>query len=236
MKVVGITDIGLIRKKNEDNLLINESKGLFVVCDGMGGHKAGDIASKLAIQVLEEEVNSQPLNDILTVLNKSIQKANRLIYKNGHETQEWHEMGTTITAAVINDRQISIANVGDSCLYIIRKDGIRKVTRDHTLAEQMVIDGLLKQEEIRTSAYNHILTRALGVEEEVLIDNFEEEIFPGDIVLICSDGLSDMLEDMEIMSIINSNITDLDEAAQELLEQALLKGGHDNITFILLCV
>jgi protein phosphatase len=236
MKVVGITDIGLIRKKNEDNYLINESKRLFAVCDGMGGHKAGDIASGLAVQVIEDEVKKQALDITVRFLNTCIEKANKVIYQKGHENQEFHEMGTTLTAAVITNGNIQVANVGDSCLYLIRKDYIRKVTRDHTLAEQMVADGLLKNEELSTSAYNHILTRALGQDKEVLIDNFEERIYPGDIILICSDGLSDMLNSMEIMTIVNADIEDLDKASQELLDAALLKGGHDNITFILIRV
>lgn len=233
MKVVGVTDIGLVRKRNEDRFIMSEKKGLFVVCDGMGGHKAGDVASSIAVQVIEKAIASQVFDHSITFLNTCIQKANRLIYQSGNEKQEYHEMGTTIVAAVVTESNLRIANVGDSCLFLVRQDTITKITKDHTLAEQMIAEGILKNEEIFTNAYNHILTRALGQDEEVRIDNFEEAIHPEDIILICSDGLSDMLSDQEILSIINANKEDLNQAARELLNQALLKGGYDNITFIL---
>ena len=233
MKIGVISDIGLMRNKNEDNYLINQEQGLFIVCDGMGGHKGGEVASQIAIDVIDKYFQGNQDENQVTMLNKAIELANRVIWTKGKEHPQLYEMGTTITAAFLDNDQLTVANVGDSSLYIIRNDNIRKVTRDHTLAQQMVSDGLLPHEEVRASTYNHVLTRALGVEEEVIIDNFTEEILPGDFVMICSDGLSDMLDENEILSIIQTD-KEVDSITCELLDQALQKGGHDNITVILM--
>lgn len=227
--------MGLTRKRNEDRYIIKESKGLFAVCDGMGGHKAGDVASHIAIQILEKTIDSNDSNNPIEVLNLAIGLANREIREKGEKNSDWYQMGTTITAAILMNNELSIANVGDSSIYLIRDMSIKKLTTDHTLAEQLVMDGIMSPVEMRDSSYNHILTRALGVEEEVIIDNFKEQVFPGDFILICSDGLTDMLEAEEILSIIaGSEIMDVDLLAQTLMNRALDKGGYDNITLILL--
>jgi serine/threonine protein phosphatase PrpC len=172
-------------------------------------------------------------DDPISILNTAIDKANRLIWSQGQENPEWHEMGTTITAAMLRKNQLSVANVGDSSLYIFRNGKLKKTTRDHTLAEKMVTNGLLKHDEKKSSGYNHILTRALGVQEDVLIDNFEYRLYTGDLVLLCSDGLSDMLEDNEMAAILNQD-ENVQKNINSLLEAALKKGGYDNITIILL--
>jgi serine/threonine protein phosphatase PrpC len=237
MDIAVISDTGLLRKNNEDHYLVMRSHGLFVVCDGMGGHKGGEIASKLAVDCIKvyfnsEETNSQNKNPVAQ-LNTAIHNANHLIWSKGRDNPEWQEMGTTVTAAMVKQDQLSIANVGDSSLYIFRNNNLKKITRDHTLAQQMVNDGLMKHNEKRSSAYNHILTRALGVQKEVLIDNFEYQLHSDDVILLCSDGLSDMLEENEIVNILNSNGS-VEKDAHALMEAALAKGGYDNITIILL--
>ncbi len=237
MDIAYISDIGLLRKRNEDHYLVMDKYGLFIVCDGMGGHKGGEIASTLAVENIEEYMLTLSANSLweepISILNAAICKANHLIWLQGQENPEWHEMGTTITAAVINKKQLSVANVGDSSLYMFRNGKLKKITRDHTLAEKMVADGLLKNEDKKNSGYNHILTRALGAQEDVLIDNFEHRLYAGDLVLLCSDGLTDMLENNEIESILNQN-DNLENSINTLLEAALKKGGYDNITIILL--
>ncbi|MGS0764648.1 Stp1/IreP family PP2C-type Ser/Thr phosphatase [Syntrophomonas curvata] len=237
MEFAVISDTGLLRKQNEDHYLAMEPYGLFAVCDGMGGHKGGEIASRLAVdcirQYMVNEVGDNDIDSPIAVINSAIHKANRLIWSEGQDNQEWHEMGTTITAALVGKKQLSVANVGDSSLYICRKGELKKLTRDHTLAEQMVSDGLIKQEEKRNSAYNHILTRALGVQQEVQIDNFESRLYTGDIILLCSDGLSDMLDENEIAAILQPDGS-VQKVARQLLDAALGKGGFDNITIILL--
>lgn len=236
MDIAAISDKGRVRPDNEDSLLVKAEQGLFVVCDGMGGHNAGEVASRMAVQCIEEYLQHASLEAIPGMLNDAIITANERVWQQGRENPDWHEMGTTVTAAVIIDYNMVIANVGDSCLYMIRQQRIKKITRDHTLAQEMVKDGLLKPEEVRQSGYNHILTRALGVHARLEIDNFEEKLIPGDILLICSDGLSDMLLDNQILSILLEHEDNVNDAAAALLEQALAAGGYDNISLILLRV
>lgn len=235
MKSVGISDQGLIRQRNEDSFFIRESQGLFVVCDGMGGHKSGHIASRLAVDIVARETYNIDNNQLVEVIDEIIKKANRKIWKAGQENPECREMGTTITVAIINDNKLYVRHIGDSRLYIIRGNSIRQVTEDHTLAEQMIKDGLLSAQELAYTSYNHILTRALGIEEEVQIDHYIEYLMVGDIILLCTDGLSDMLEDEEILEIVSSlSYENMEQTAQKLIDKALERGGHDNITIILI--
>lgn len=236
MEVTAISDRGRVRPDNEDSLLVKPEQGLFVVCDGMGGHNAGEVASRLAIECISSLLDKHKGKVTTDLLNQAIVKANELVWQQGQENQEWREMGTTVTAAVINKKRMLAANVGDSALYLLRSHTMRKVTTDHTLAQEMVKDGLIKSNEVKQSGYNHILTRALGVHPTLEIDNFEETLATGDIIMICSDGLSDMLLDDEMLDLLVQNETDLDAAAAALLEKALAGGGYDNISLILIKV
>lgn len=235
MKVVGISDIGLVRRKNEDAFWIDEEQGFFLVCDGMGGHRGGEVASRMAVQTITQNMKGYSSSDAKQRLIQAIKAANQAILKAGLENEHLFEMGTTVTAALVNGYQLLVANVGDSGIFLIRSNSIRKITRDHTLAEEMLSNGLLKPDEMRDNAYNHILTRALGIDDQVEIDIFNEEIIPGDILLMCSDGLTDMLTSEEILNIIKHNSSDLEFAANQLLREALQKGGFDNVTIVLLC-
>lgn len=234
MEVVGLSDLGLKRRKNEDAYLINESWGLYVICDGMGGHRGGDVASQLAIKTINDCFEKDLLEKNISLLNHSIQQANNIIWEQGNINPEWHEMGTTVTAALINGLKLEIAHVGDSGCYLFRAAEINRINRDHTLAQEMVDQGIIKTSEKRLSSYNHILTRALGVERQVLVDNYELELSEGDLLLLCSDGLSDMLEENEILNIVAGFEDDLNKTASMLLQQALERGGFDNITLILI--
>lgn len=232
MDVAIISDRGLVRQANEDSYIANPSQGLFVICDGMGGHRAGGVASHLVVEVFKNLITSMDGSRPRDILGQCVAEANRLILARGMENPEWHGMGTTVTAALLQDKHLTVANVGDSALFLVRGDTIRKITRDHTLAEEMVKDGLLKPEEIRSSHFNHILTRALGVEEEVEIDYFEEDLQSGDCMLLCSDGLSDLLTETDLADIMRQH-PDLSEATRAMLKLALDRGGYDNITVIL---
>lgn len=234
MRVVGISDTGLVREKNEDAFLMDEDQGFFLVCDGMGGHRGGEVASHMAVETISRSMEGFTSANARQQLVQGIEKANQAILKSGLENEDLFEMGTTVTAALVNDTQFTVANVGDSGVFIIRDGSIRKVTRDHTLAEQMLSNGVLKPEEMRDNAYNHILTRALGIEEQIEIDIFDEDLRPDDIILMCSDGLTDMLTPEEILIVVQAHSKDLDIAAQQLLREALGKGGFDNITILLL--
>lgn len=234
MKVVGITDVGLVRRKNEDNFWIDQDNGFFLVCDGMGGHRGGEVASRLAVQTIRQDFNYLDTDNVQEKLIKAIQKANQVIFEAGRANEHLYEMGTTLTASLIREFHLLAANVGDSGIFLIRNQSIRKITRDHTLAEQMLDDGMIKPEEIRDNAYNHILTRALGIEEQVDVDMFEENLLEGDMLLMCSDGLTDMLTAEEILTLIKNAAYDLDLAVNMLLNEALKKGGYDNITMVLI--
>lgn len=236
MEVAAKSDKGRVRPDNEDSLLIKPEQGLFIVCDGMGGHNAGEVASQLAVQCIERSMAEVGSKHGVEALNTAIRRANEMVWQQGQDNPEWREMGTTVTAAFINKNRLLVANVGDSCLYLIRAGAIAKITHDHTLAQEMVKDGLLKPDEVKQSGYNHILTRALGVHPSLDIDNFEETLKNGDIILICSDGLSDMLFDDEILNVLLEHENNLDDAAKALLDKALVGGGYDNISLILLKV
>lgn len=234
MRVVGLTDMGLVRQNNEDSFWIDQEQGLFIICDGMGGHRGGEVASYLAVQTIREYMETNRHQAPAGTLVQSIEQANRIIFQTGHENAHLYEMGTTITAALIQDFHLVAANVGDSGLYLIREGVIRKITHDHTLAEQMLAEGVLKPDEIKDSSYNHILTRALGIDTAVKVDVFEEDLKPDDILLLCSDGLTDMVPDEDLLKLILQAGNDMEQAAQALVQEALSRGGHDNITMVLL--
>ena len=204
MQAAGISHIGLVREKNEDKYIMDLQQKLFVICDGMGGHKGGKIASAMAAQVIERQYTSNDEQDRSVALNAAIIAANQKIWQVGSDNPEYQEMGTTATAAVIEDERLIVAHVGDSSLFLLRDGQICKITTDHTLARQMVMDGLLDEDEVRTCSYNHILTRAVGVQENIEIDNYTG-IQPGDQIILCSDGLTDMLAEEEMLEIMNEN-------------------------------
>lgn len=233
MEAIGISHIGKIRKRNEDFFLIDQNRKLFMVCDGMGGHRGGNVASRMAVEVVNQSLHFNDITEIPEALRQAIQRANQEIRKTGQQNEEVREMGTTITAAVIDQGKIYFGHVGDSSLFIIRKDEIRKLTHDHTLAEKMFKEGLLKKEEMRDNAFNHVLTRALGSESQVHIDIDEDTVQAGDWVLLCTDGLSNLVEMWEIPALLEKQ-HEPQQAAQELIDLALSRGGHDNITVVLL--
>ncbi len=235
MKAAGVTDIGLYRKRNEDHYYIDTDKGIFLVCDGMGGHKGGDVASQMAVETVRQSLNWEGPDDLVPSLIKTVQLANEVIYNKGQTDESLHEMGTTLTTAVILDQNMTIAHVGDSSLFHYRAGILKKITRDHTLAEQMRADGLLKQEDLKSNVYNHVLTRAVGVEDHVEIDIYHQELAEGDWILLSTDGLTDLVKENEICAYLDS-AHDPQATARALVELALSKGGYDNITIVLLSV
>ncbi len=234
MKVSALSNTGLVRNQNEDSYLVDEELGLLLVCDGMGGHNGGEVASQIAVDTIGRELKAGAAIQAEHPLVDGLKKANRAIWDQAQKEPALHGMGTTATAALIMGDVLEIAHIGDSRLYLMRSGILRKATRDHTLAEQFLADGLLKPEEMRSNPYNHILTRALGVEEEVTIDYYQELIQAEDFILLCSDGLSDMVSEEEMAAILGNQLLTIGEAAQGLMELALKNGGSDNITLILL--
>lgn len=233
MKVVGITDIGLVRKRNEDSYLIDKKRNLFLVCDGMGGHQGGDIASRLAIETINKELLFQDINDLPAALEEAVQTANRIIWETGQTDERLNEMGTTVTAAVILDEQLLVAHVGDSSLFVFRVDEIIKLTSEHTLAEHMRQDGLIARDDERYKSFNHVLTRALGIDNNVEIEIQQIKVIADDWILLCTDGLSNLVEPQEIRDLLRDK-DEPQEAGQQLLKMALARGGYDNITMILI--
>ena len=229
--------IGKRRKVNQDYVYTTEQPvgklpNLFIVADGMGGYKAGEFASKCTVETIVNEVCLSSEKGTIRLLTSAIQKANAKIRQKSTTDENYQGMGTTLVAATFDGRGLCVANVGDSRLYIY-SNGIRQITTDHSLVEEMVRMGGLERAKARTHPDKNIITRAIGVVEQVDIDFFEvDQINSGDIVLMCSDGLSNMIEDSEMERIIGGAGT-LEEKANMLIAAANQNGGRDNISLVL---
>lgn len=239
LRSFSVTDIGKTRKLNQDYVYVSEVPvgnlpNVFIVADGMGGHRAGDYASKCTTETLVREIRGCFEKNPVRILGKAIRVANDQIRRKAREDDSLYGMGSTVVAATCLGHYLQVANVGDSRLYIVN-DEIRQITRDHSLVEEMVRMGSLKREEARNHPDKNIITRAIGALDTVEVDFFHEELKPGDIVLICSDGLTNMLEDEEIGSILKERLS-LEEKAGKLIEAANNNGGKDNIAVILIDV
>lgn len=239
MNVYFETNKGIIREKNEDNLIIEETEryNLYAVADGMGGHKAGEIASTLLIDVIREyfDKNNKRENfKIPTFINESIMLANLKIIEEASEKEEYLGMGTTVTMAVIDlsENIVYIGNVGDSRTYIIRDNKIRQITEDHTYVHELVKEGKITIEEAKAHPKKNIITRAIGSEENIIVDIFEIELMENDILLLCSDGLTTHLSDSEIMDTIKT--FGCAESVGILIDMCNNNGGTDNITVIII--
>ncbi len=233
LKTFSITDIGRKRKVNQDFVYSSERfvgplPNLFLVADGMGGHNAGDYASRLAVETIVERSSGSLETNPLRVLDEAVQSANGLVRKRAQETPELQGMGTTVVAAVIDGRELYVANVGDSRLYIVNSGEIRQITKDHSWVEEMVRRGGIGKAEAR-----NIITRAVGAEETVRIDFFQVLLQEGDVILMCTDGLTNMLEDEEIRMTLDG-ARDIVEKAQGLVRAANERGGRDNISVVLI--
>lgn len=237
MKAFSITDIGERRQVNQDYVYccecsIGSLPNLFIVADGMGGHNAGDYASRFSVEDFVSRVQECDIDSPVEVFQKVIQETNEALLKKAQEQIEYEGMGTTFVVATHVDHTLYVANVGDSRLYMMR-DELHQVTKDHSLVEEMVRSGKLNACEAKTHPNKNIITRALGVKYTVEPDFFEIGTKPGDIVLMCSDGLTNMLDDSEIMNIIYREREHMDRAAKQLVEEANRHGGKDNIGVVL---
>lgn len=237
LKTFSVTDIGKQRELNQDYVFSSEERignlsNVFIVADGMGGHNAGDYASRFTVDTMVEEIRGSFEQSPVKILENAIQSANRQLRDQAAENPKLFGMGTTVVAATLIGRYLQVANVGDSRLYVI-DDKITQITRDHSLVEEMVRMGGIDRETARMHLDKNIITRAIGATEQIDIDFFQVELKPGDIVLMCSDGLTNMLEDEEIRMIICGQ-RDIIEKAQKLVEAANNHGGKDNIAVILI--
>lgn len=237
MKTFSITDVGMVRQVNQDYVYTTDNPigplpNLFVVADGMGGHQAGDYASKYTVEVMTGELAKSQEKDVEKALVSVIEKANREIIKKASEDEHLKGMGTTVVAATIVDHMMYFANVGDSRLYLINQ-GITQLTKDHSLVEEMVRLGGIKPEEAKHHPDKNIITRAIGAKNSVDVDFYEHRLKRGDIILMCTDGLSNMVEDEELFHIVQGG-RDIVEAGTALVEAAKENGGTDNIGVVLM--
>ena len=208
---------------------------LFIVADGMGGHNAGDTASRMCVEEVVSQIEQSTKVTPIGIFEQAVAAANEKVFQASLSDKALNGMGTTIVATVVFGDTAYIVNVGDSRLYVY-KDTFRQVTIDHSLVEEMVQSGKLHKEDMRTHPNKNIITRALGTNSDVKADCFEIEVDEGDVLLLCSDGLSNMLEDEKIERIIRSNREDMSEAGRQLVQEANEAGGKDNISVVLIQV
>lgn len=237
MRSSGMTDIGSKRTNNQDSIFFSDAPvgalpNLYIVADGMGGHRAGDKASRMAIDITVDYVKKSNLENPIAILKRAMLVANNEIFKAADHDPDLTGMGTTMVAAVAKNGKLYVANVGDSRLYSINND-IKQITMDHSLVEELIRNGELERKKGRNHPEKNIITKAMGSREEVIPDFFEIDITAEDKFLLCSDGLSNMVEDDEIRDIIVEQ-DDLDKATGALIDRANYYGGSDNISVVLI--
>ncbi|HEY8077549.1 MAG TPA: Stp1/IreP family PP2C-type Ser/Thr phosphatase [Labilithrix sp.] len=244
----GISDVGLQREHNEDSFVVLKEYDLFVVADGMGGHRAGDVASKLATETISEFFKSTANDDVTwpfhfdTNLSEEenrlltgIRVANRQIFERSTRSREYHGMGTTVVGAMFSPRKkrMYIGHVGDSRCYRVREGAIQLLTRDHSLINDYLLAMPDLTEEQRSELPKNVITRALGMQDQVVVDIQHDDPRPGDVYVLCSDGLSGMVQDEEILKIVGG-ASDIRESCAQLIARANEHGGEDNITAVLI--
>lgn len=230
-----LTDKGHRRDSNQDACLINKDIGVFIVADGMGGHFGGEVASAIAVQTVEDTFKRPGSKEMAPreVLTRAFEEASRRIFdKAATENPELAGMGTTMVMAFIRGKHIYIANVGDSRCYLFKKPHLWQITEDHSLLNEQIRAGVLKEENIGQFVARNVITRSVGYEREVHPDIIEREILAGESYLLCSDGLSGLVSDQKISQILNQNSPD--RAVKACVDQALENGGDDNVTVLIL--
>lgn len=246
VKSHGLTHVGRQRQHNEDSFLVENDARLFVVADGMGGHAAGEIASRIAVDSISEFILHTREEDgtwphaydehfrrSTNRLMEAVRTANTRVLEAMRKDARLRGMGTTIVACLADDACVSIAHVGDSRAYLIRENQLSRITNDHSWVFEQVQAGMLTEQEAEKHPLRNVITRALGGALQVSPDAVEIEAKPGDVYLLCSDGLTGMVREEEILRVVASNSADLEKACQELIDAANASGGVDNITAVL---
>ncbi|MDD4929692.1 MAG: Stp1/IreP family PP2C-type Ser/Thr phosphatase [Gallionella sp.] len=249
LEIVAKTDPGMVRAHNEDSVEIDAACGLVVLADGMGGYNAGEVASGLAVSVLVSEItgslkHTSPLTrdeetgDELGVslINRGIHNANASIYDAARKNEQYAGMGTTIVTALFYDNRVVVGHVGDSRLYRLRGGMLKPITRDHSLLQEQIDCGMITAENARYSRNRNLVTRGVGIDAEVVPEIHLYDVEVGDIYLLCSDGLNDMVEDDDIYSVLYAMQGNLALAAEQLIQTANDNGGRDNVSVILVKV
>lgn len=238
MRSYSATDVGRRRKINQDSVFASDTPvgnlpNLYIVADGMGGHNAGDFASRYTVGAIKEFIAESGEKNPIKLIDEAIRLANKGILREASEHEELFGMGTTVVVTTVIDEYAYTANVGDSRLYLYEDGELRQVTKDHSLVEEMVRMGELTEEEARVHPDKNIITRAVGVTGDVEADFFDYRVSPDTTILMCSDGLSNMVEDEEIRTVLSKPHA-LADLAQELISAANENGGKDNIAVLLI--
>ena len=233
MIAIGRTDVGRQRPANEDSILVLPDRGLFVVADGMGGHRGGRVASHMVTSELARivEESEGPLDSM--GLARALREVNLRVHEAGEANEELHAMGSTCVALSIDGNRAYVVHVGDSRCYRCGPGGRGRVTTDHRAIQSMIEQGALSEVESRTHPLRNVLTRSVGVERDVDVDRQALEVLPGDRFLLCSDGLSDLLAEDDLLDALDDRERSLEEIADGLIEAANEAGGHDNISVVL---
>ena len=244
MRAWGLTDIGMVREVNQDTFRMEydteAGRGLFLVCDGMGGAKSGNVASSLAVDVFVQEIKrtwtaTMDREKTDQMLRGAVKLANFTVFDQAMQFEEFSGMGTTLVAALIRGRDVAVINVGDSRIYRVNRSGIRQLSEDHSLVQMMVNRGELTPELARTYPGKNFITRAIGTEPVVESDLFHYHVDRGDCLLLCSDGLSNMMDDQEILfEVVHGTNKQL--CCQRLLDIAKNRGAPDNVTSVLILI
>ncbi len=245
LEIAGFTDTGLTRDHNEDYIGFDKSSGIAVLADGMGGHQAGEIASRMAVEEVLDQlktlINMQTGRSVtgsqmLEFVSNTISSSNRKIFEASEANSIHSGMGTTVVAAVIKDSRLYAGHVGDSRLYLLRNRKLKRITKDHSLVQDLIDKGFYTENEARNASINHVVTRALGTSAEVEVDILQQSAMQGDVFLLCSDGLSDMISDAMMQQVLARPNASLDVKARRLVGLANHFGGKDNISLILIRV
>lgn len=234
-EMTGLSDVGRVRDHNEDAIRWNATAGWAILADGMGGHLAGEVASELAADTIADYLSrfAQEENcEWDEILRAAVSEANNVIHQHAQTDLLCHNMGTTVIAVVLRHGWLHCAHVGDSRLYRFNSDGLTQLTRDHSLVQELVDEGMLSAEEAADSVHRNVITRALGLRTSVEVDLLKLPVAADDIFLLCSDGLSDPLPDDEMAQMLRDG--ELTSIAQALVDAANARGGHDNISLILM--
>ena len=240
MNIWGITDVGAVRHQNQDSYhieLLAEDMALGIVCDGMGGAKAGNVASQLAVETFLETAKAQPpeqwRNEPEALLHFAAEQANGAVHFRANVDADCRGMGTTMVVALVVGDRAYILNIGDSRCYLVQPEGITKVTRDHSVVEDLVARGQITPEQARQHPQKNLITRALGAESRLRADLFRQPMEHGDALLLCSDGLSNMVSDQELLyEVLHGGPAE--DCCRRLLDIALSRGAPDNVTAVLL--
>ena len=237
MKTFSVTDAGVVREMNQDyyfssDTAVGNLPNLFIVADGMGGHKAGDYASRYTIERVVASVSRNTGEEPIAIMKEAINKANELLVAESREDESKSGMGTTLVIGTIIGNKLFVANIGDSRLYVVGQN-MRQITRDHSLVDEMVRLGEINADEARVHPDKNIITRAVGTSDRVEADFFEVEITADDTILLCTDGLTNMVRDDEILDIIKK-YDNAQAATMQLVKEANANGGRDNITVMII--